>query len=161
MNKKEKIVMGSGITITVIINSTLGYIVNPILLNIYGYTVSVIVMTIITVIVGTILIKLYDIRKENVFNLENKKDGNKILKFFIFTFVDCKLNIIIFRKGSYLYNGFTTMKVRLLFLTSAAIVNICFNYVLLLIFDLLKYMYQLSIEIYNFLSLMWYHLIRI
>ena len=121
---------------------------NLILMVEFGYTISVITTTILYIIIGIISVKLYDHHKKDIFHFEKykyegsiKKYDNKIIAIlmivvnffkslavgFVLSLKNTGLPVILFREGSYLYNGFPGIIIKLIFLIYALLINVIWN----------------------------------
>lgn len=125
------------------IKGIIDWILNPILMVEFGYVISLITTTLIYIIIGIISVKLYDNKGEDLFGVENYKENKKtskrsilgyIINFFkifilglILSLKNTGLVVIVFRAGSYLYNGFTGNFIKIIFLVYALIINVAWN----------------------------------
>lgn len=129
--------------VNIAIKGIIDWIINPILIVEFGYVISLITTTLIYVIVGVVSVKLYDKKGEDLFGVEDYK-ANKItpkrsilghiINFLImsvlgliFSLKNTGLVVIIFRNGSYLFNGFTGNFIKIIFLVYALIINASWN----------------------------------
>jgi hypothetical protein len=134
--------------INIAIKETIDFVINPILMIELGYTISLAITTSFYVIIGIISVKLYDKKGEDLFGIETYKQ-NRIIKNYdnkliailmmvvnlfnmfmlglVSSLKNTGLPVIIFREGSFLFNGFTGNFIKIIFLVYAIIINASWN----------------------------------
>jgi hypothetical protein len=135
-----------GIPIVLLIDKILGFIVDPLVYYFFGYYPTMIIGTIISIIVGYIYIRAYDRHQQDWLLFEKlkstqplsddekgkitnflKNSSKEMLRFmlFIYFFVtNPSTALLLARDGSYLYDGFPTVKMKMIFTVSAIATNV-------------------------------------
>jgi hypothetical protein len=139
--------LGSIFIINIIFKELIDWLLNPILMIELGYWLSTLITTIIYLIIGFATVRMYDSKKIDSFGFESSKytrdewDSKKNLgqlvmqifrTGFLFYLKNAGLFVIYFRKGPYLYNGFTDKNMRRFFVIYLIFINILWNILVLL-----------------------------
>ena len=121
------------------LNTVIEVEIIPRLILKYGYLNSFLVTMVIFFIIGVVSVTLYDIHKKDIFKIEalkenpslfyNNSGSNKLIKFIlkweqksrllfiiILSFKNPGLFVLYFRKGVFLFNGFSDRKIGIYFL---------------------------------------------
>lgn len=174
MVKKFKIArLGSIFLLNIAVKELIDWLLNPILMINLGYVKSLIITTLLYIIIGIISVKLYDKKGEDLFGAEKYKRDKKVscnstlinstlnfLKIFILGFIlslkNTGLVVIVFRKGSFLFNGFQGNPIKLIFLIYALFINIIWNIVIYFCSPFFVMVWEIIKEIFSFIFKMHY-----
>lgn len=134
--------LSSFFTINIVAKELIDWGLNYYLMYELHYLLSTLITTAIYLIIGFTTVKLYDDKKKDSFGFEALKIDReesdnqnnlgllvvKIIKTsFLFYLKNAGLFVIYFRKGSYLYDGFTDKNMRRFFIIYLVLINILWN----------------------------------
>lgn len=139
----------------------------------FGYKISLITTTLIYIVIGIVSVRLYDHYKGGPLSFIeswklNKEDEaqttrlNYIISFFgkvilsiVLSFKNTGLFVLVFRKGSYLFNGFAGKYIKLIFLINSFLINVIWNIVIyylspifIMIWEIIKVIFSIMAELH-------------
>lgn len=149
--------LGSFFVVNIIIKELLDWLLNPVLMIELGYWLSTLITTVIYLILGFMTVRLYDSKKIDSFGFEFTKNtreewnniknlGQLVMELFrtgfLFYLKNAGLFVIYFRKGSYLYNGFTDKNMKRFFIMYLIFINILWNMLVLIGISVFKLIFS-------------------
>jgi len=160
--------------INLAVKEAIDVILNPILMAEFGYFISFLITTVIYILIGILSVNIYDSSQSDCLWVEEYKHSkdsgksiivqNRIIRFvekwanknkyilgLLLSFKNPGLYVIFFRKGSYLFNGFSERKIKILFLVNIIIINVYWNTIVYSGMPFFILIWHLIKKLYNFI----------